>query len=126
MAPSPPGASILMPDGHEDRGAPVVEGAVELAGQAFEAGRMMVFRPGDRVSRGAGAAGARLMLPGGTTLERPRCIWWTFVASSKDRIEAAREASRAGDRAQGRFRLPPGDAAGFIPLPRPPSPSPRR
>lgn len=78
---------------------------------------MMVFRPGDRVSLRAGPQGARLMLLGGATLEGPRYIWWNFVASSRERIKAAKEAWRAGDWAHGRFRLPPGDDAEFIPLP---------
>ena len=112
-----PGAAIPLPDDHEDRGVYVLNGSVTVAGQAFEAGRMMVFRPGDRLSLKAGPQGARLMILGGATLEGPRHIWWNFVASSKDRIEAAKEAWRAGDWAHGRFRLPPGDGAEFIPLP---------
>lgn len=112
-----PGAAIPMPDDHEDRGAYVLEGAVEIAGQAFEAGRMMVFRPGDRISMKAGPQGARVMLLGGATLDGPRHIWWNFVASSKERIEAAKEAWRAGDWQHGRFQLPPGDDAEFIPAP---------
>lgn len=78
---------------------------------------MMVFRPGDRVSMTAGPEGARVMLLGGATLDGPRHIWWNFVASSRERIEAAKEAWREGDWAHGRFRLPPGDDAEFIPLP---------
>jgi hypothetical protein len=112
-----PGAKLPLPDDHEDRGAYVVHGSVEIAGESFEAGRMMVFRPGDRVSMRAGPSGARVMLLGGATLEGPRHIWWNFVASSKERIEAAKEAWRAGDWAHGRFRLPPTDDAEFIPLP---------
>ena len=111
------GAAIPLPEDHEDRGVYVVEGSVEVGGQAFAAGQMMVFRPGDRVSLKAGGQGARVMLLGGATLEGPRYIWWNFVASSKERIEAAKEAWRAGDWQHGRFRLPPGDYAEFIPLP---------
>ncbi|BDW85135.1 MULTISPECIES: pirin family protein [Roseicyclus] len=111
------GAKLPLPEDHEDRGAYVVAGAVEIAGERFEAGRMMVFRPGDRVSMMAGEAGARVMLLGGATLEGPRHIWWNFVASSRERIEEAKEAWRAGDWAHGRFRLPPTDDAEFIPLP---------
>lgn len=113
-----PGAAIPLPDGHEDRGAYVVEGEVSVAGEPYPAGRMMVFRPGDRISMTAGPQGARVMLLGGATLEGPRYIWWNFVASSKERIEAAKEAWREGDWAHGRFRLPPGDDAEFIPAPR--------
>jgi len=112
-----PGAKLPLPDEQEDRGVYVLDGSVTVAGQDFEAGRMMVFRPGDRVSVTAGDRGARLLLLGGATLEGPRHIWWNFVASSRERIEAAKEAWRAGDWAHGRFRLPPGDDAEFIPLP---------
>jgi redox-sensitive bicupin YhaK (pirin superfamily) len=69
------------------------------------------------VSLTAGAQGARVMLLGGETLEGPRYIWWNFVASSKERIEEAKEAWREGDWAHGRFQLPPADDAEFIPLP---------
>jgi redox-sensitive bicupin YhaK (pirin superfamily) len=112
-----PGAAIPMPDDHEDRGVYVVDGSVTVAGDVFEAGKMMVFRPGDRISLKAGDQGARLMLLGGATMGGPRHIWWNFVASSKERIEAAKEAWRAGDWTHGRFQLPPGDDREFIPLP---------
>ena len=112
-----PGASVPLPDNHEDRGVYVVEGDVDVAGQNFTAGQMMVFRPGDALSLRAGGQGARLMLLGGATLSGPRHIWWNFVASSKERIDAAKEAWRAGDWAHGRFQLPPGDDQEFIPLP---------
>ncbi|WP_411892215.1 pirin family protein [Yoonia sp. SDW83-1] len=112
-----PGAALPMPDNHEDRGAYVLEGSVTIAGEDYDAGRMMVFRPGDRVSMKAGPQGARVMLLGGATLEGERYIWWNFVASSKERIEEAKEAWRAGDWQNGRFQLPPNDDAEFIPLP---------
>ena len=106
-----------MPDDHEDRGIYVVSGSITVAGDTFEAGRMMVFRPGDQISVTAGQQGARLMLLGGDTLNGPRHIWWNFVASSRDKIDAAKEAWRAGDWQNGRFQLPVGDADEFIPLP---------
>ncbi len=113
-----PGAKLPLPEDHEDRGAYVVEGEVDIAGETYEAGRMMVFRPGDRVSMTAGEKGARVMLLGGETLEGPRYIWWNFVASSKERIEEAKEAWAKGDWADNpRFQLPPGDDQEFIPLP---------
>ena len=112
-----PGASLPLPNDHEDRGIYVLQGSVQVAGQDFEAGRMLVFRPGDRISAKAGATGARLMLLGGATMDGPRHIWWNFVASSQDRIDAAKEAWRASDWAHGRFQLPPGDNAEFIPAP---------
>lgn len=112
-----PGAKVPLPDGHEDRGLYIVSGSISVAGQRFEAMQMMTFRPGDRITLTAGPDGARLMLLGGETLGGPRYIWWNFVASSKERIEAAKEAWRQGDWAHGRFQLPPGDDEEFIPLP---------
>lgn len=112
-----PGAAISLPHEHEDRGVYVVQGTVSIAGGEHEAGRMLVFRPGDKVSLEAGAGGARLMLLGGEALPGPRYIWWNFVASSRERIEAAGDAWASGDFTHGRFRLPPGDEDEFIPLP---------
>ena len=112
-----PGAQMPLPDNHEDRGVYVLTGAVTVAGETFEAGMMMVFRPGDRVSLKAGTEGARVIVLGGATLEGNRYIWWNFVASSRDRIDAAKEAWRAGDWCHGRFQLPPGDDQEFTPLP---------
>ncbi len=111
------GAVLPMPDDHEDRGLYVVDGEIEVAGDRFETGRMMVFRPGDAITVKAGPEGARLMLLGGETLNGPRYIWWNFVASSRDRIETAKEAWARGDWTHGQFRLPPGDDDEYIPLP---------
>ncbi|MEL6337209.1 MAG: pirin family protein [Pseudomonadota bacterium] len=111
-----PGTMLPLPDEHEDRGVYVVSGEIEVAGERYEAGRMLVFRPGDKIAIKALSA-ARLMILGGETLGGPRHIWWNFVASSRERIEAAKEAWRAGDWQNGRFHLPPDDNAEFIPLP---------
>ena len=110
------GAAFPLPDNHEDRGIYVTEGSIEVAGDTFEAGRMMVFRPGDRISVKAGPQGARLMALGGATLNEKRYIWWNFVSSSKDRIEQAKEDWKAADWQNGPFKLPPGDDAEFIPI----------
>ena len=111
------GAKLPLPDNHEDRGVYVTQGSILVAGDTFEAGQMMVFRPRDKITITAGDIGARLMLLGGETLSESRYIWWNFVASSKEKIEAAKEAWREGDWEQGRFQLPPDDKDEFIPLP---------
>jgi len=108
---------LPMPDDHEDRGLYVSEGSVEIAGQEFEAGRMMVFRPGDNITVTAGPGGARIMILGGETLSGSRYIWWNFVASSIERIEEAKADWRVGKWEDGRFALPPDDREEFIPLP---------
>lgn len=112
-----PGALFPMPDEHEDRGVYIMEGSVTIAGQDFEAGRMMVFRPRDLITLAAGERGARLMALGGATLGGPRYVWWNFVASSQERIEHAKAEWRAGKWGHGQFDLPPTDRDEFIPLP---------
>ncbi|MEM1149137.1 MAG: pirin family protein [Pseudomonadota bacterium] len=110
------GAAFPLPDNHEDRGLYVTQGSVEIAGDVFEAGRMMVFRPGDNLSVKAGPHGARLMALGGATLNEQRYIWWNFVSSSVDRIRQAKEDWKAADWENGPFKLPPGDDAEYIPI----------
>ncbi|HZI17682.1 MAG TPA: pirin family protein [Pyrinomonadaceae bacterium] len=108
------GATLAVPSGHEERAAYVVSGSLELVpgGEVFEAGRLLVFRPGAEASlRAAGAGGARLMLLGGEPLEGPRHVWWNFVSSSRERIEQAKEDWR-----EGRFAPVPGETD-FVPLP---------
>ncbi|UWQ77310.1 pirin family protein [Leisingera sp. M658] len=113
-----PGARFPLPDDHEDRGIYVSQGSVKIAGQEFEAGRMMVFRPGDQITVAADPAGARLMALGGATLNGPRYVWWNFVASSREKIQHAKEEWRAERWGMGQFDLPPNDRSEHIPLPR--------
>ena len=109
-----PGAALEVPPAYEERGAYVVEGAVELppGREVFAAGQLLVFRPGaEVVLRGAAAVPARLMLLGGEPLDGRRHIWWNFVSSSPERIEQAKEDWR-----EGRFAPVPGESE-YIPLP---------
>src|SRR5215208_3670452 len=57
-----PDAALPLPDGHEERAAYVLDGTVTVAGDGFEAGRMLVFRAGDKLALQAGPQGARLLL----------------------------------------------------------------
>jgi len=109
-----PGAVVPLPDGHDERAAYVMTGSVTLAGDTHEAGRMLVFRAGDRLALTAGPGGARLLVLGGAPMDGLRFLWWNFVASSRERIEQAKADWRAG-----RFAKVPGDEAEFIPLPEP-------
>ncbi|WP_373088813.1 pirin family protein [Sneathiella sp.] len=112
-----PNARLPLPDDHEDRGLYVVEGSVSIAGQEFDSGQMMVFRPNDKITIAAGLQGARVIILGGETLNGPRYVWWNFVSSSKERIEDAKEQWRLADWGKGQFDLPPDDRSEFIPLP---------
>jgi len=105
------GARLPLDPAYEERAVYVVEGTIEIAGTAFEAGRLLVLHPGDRITLTA-LTPARVMLLGGEPMDGPRYIWWNFVASSQERIAAAKE-----DWKSKRFAIVPGDEAEFIPLP---------
>ena len=105
------GSVLPLPGDHEERGIYVAEGEIVIADQSFAAGRLLVFRPGDAISVKA-QSDARVMLLGGEPMDGPRHIWWNFVSSSKDKIEAAKD-----DWKRGRFAIVPGDETDFIPLP---------
>jgi redox-sensitive bicupin YhaK (pirin superfamily) len=104
------GARIPLPADHEERAVYVVQGKIDIAGDSFEPGQLLVFRPGDEITITA-LTSARLMLLGGEPMDGPRHIWWNFVSSSKERIEQA----KADWKAQ-RFDAIP-DETEFIPLP---------
>jgi len=105
------GSALPLPVEHEERGVYVAEGEIEVAGQSFTEGRLLVFRPGDHITLRA-KGNARVMLLGGEPMDGPRYIWWNFVSSSKERLEAAKD-----DWKQARFAIVPGDETDFIPLP---------
>ncbi len=107
-----PGASVPLPDAHEERAAYVLDGEVEVAGDSFGPGRMLVFRQGDQLALRAGPQGARMLLLGGAVMDGPRHMFWNFVSSRPERIEQAKADWRAG-----RFATVPGDDKEFIPLP---------
>lgn len=88
----------------------VVSGSVLIEGQAFTPGMLAAFKPGAQGTVTA-TEPARVMLLGGARLDGPRHIWWNFVSSSKDRIEAAKDDWR-----NGKFAAVPGETE-FIPLP---------
>ncbi|WP_223758719.1 pirin family protein [Myxococcus sp. RHSTA-1-4] len=114
------GARLPVSPGHEERAAYVAEGAVELGGETYTAGQLLVLRPGaDVVLAGTAPAGARVLLFGGEPMDGPRHIWWNFVSSSRERIEQAK-----ADWTAGRIGPVPGETE-FIPLPEPDPAIPR-
>jgi redox-sensitive bicupin YhaK (pirin superfamily) len=108
------GAVLALPADHDERAFYVVSGAVAFDGGRYEAGSLVVVRPG-AVARLEAGGPARVMLLGGAPLEGPgerrRHIWWNFVASDPARIERAK-----ADWREGRFPKVPGDDD-FVPLP---------
>jgi redox-sensitive bicupin YhaK (pirin superfamily) len=109
------GAQAQLPAEYPERAAFVAAGSVEVEGQRFDAGRMLVFASGKPVLFKA-LTDAIVMLLGGEPVGE-RFIEWNFVSSRKERIEAAKADWRAG-----RIKLPDLDHDEFIPLPPDPTP----
>ena len=106
-----PGAFIPFDALYEERGLYTVSGEIEIAGDRFGPGQLLIFKPGDRITV-TGITNARFMLLGGEPMDGPRYIWWNFVSSRKERIEQAK-----ADWSLGRFDSVPGETE-FIPLPK--------
>jgi hypothetical protein len=106
-----PGAVLPIDSETEERALYVVAGEIDIAGDRFGAGRLLVLRPGDAMTVTA-ASEARVILLGGAAMDGPRHIWWNFVSSRKERIEQAK-----ADWKLARFDTVPGDEIEFIPLP---------
>ncbi|MEO0399779.1 MAG: pirin family protein [Pseudomonadota bacterium] len=111
------GANIPTPSDHEERALYIVEGTVAVDGAPHGAGRLLVFKPGAEPSI-VTQTPVKAMLLGGVPLGERR-IWWNLVATSDEKIEAAKrawtKATEEGFKGDG-FGLPPGETD-FIPLP---------
>lgn len=103
------GTRLALPEEHAERAVYVLSGALEVEGQRVVQGQMVVFGAGDAVVSAESTATVALL--GGEALG-PRHMWWNFVSARPERIEAAK-----ADWREGRFVLPPDDAAEWIPLP---------
>src|SRR5262245_815383 len=89
------GSALPLDADHEERAVYVLEGEIDVAGDTFGSGRLLVFKPGDRIAIRA-LADTHLVVFGGATMDGPRHIWWNFVSSRKDRIEQAKADWTAG------------------------------
>ena len=116
-------ASILLPAGSsleidseaDERALYLLEGDVAANGTPLEAMHLVLLAPGHRPVLKS-KQGARLMLCGGAPMDGERHVWWNFVSSSRERIDEAKRAWKAGE-----FALPPDDRDEFIPLPEVPT-----
>jgi len=103
-------AALDVPPEHEQRAVYAVAGELRVDGLALPERHMAVLEP-DRSARVEAHTDARCMLLGGAAMDGDRLIWWNFVASSRELIDAA------SDRWQQRaFEAVPGETE-FIPLP---------
>ena len=104
------GIGVPLDPDHEERAIYLIDGEIEIAGARYQGPRLLIFRPGDRITVKT-LSPVRMMFLGGDALEGPRHIWWNFVSSSKERIEQAKQ-----DWKTGRFAHVPNEHE-FIPLP---------
>lgn len=102
------GAPVAVPAAPE-RGVFVIEGAVEVGGEALGVDRLAVLSPEPAEVRALERA--RVMILGGPPIGA-RYIEWNFVASTRERIERARDAWKAQT-----FPTIPGDDQEHVPFP---------
>jgi hypothetical protein len=105
-----PGAVLELPPEHEERGVYLVQGSISLVETLLTERSLAVLPAGDKI-RIRAASQSRVMLLGGEKMDGERFIWWNYVASSKQRIEDAKQRWR-----EQRFPAVPGETE-FIPLP---------
>ncbi len=105
------GTDLELPAEHAERGVHVVEGAVSW-GDLDIGAQQMAVQAGPPAPTLHAREASRLMLFGGAPLDGERHLWWNFVASTRERIEQAKDDWR-----EGRFPKVPGDDEEFIPLP---------
>lgn len=105
------GAAVPIDADADERAIVVALGDATLDGTPLDRHTLYLLAPGRAMTLRT-AAGARVMLLGGEAFRTPRHVWWNFVSSSRERINAAKHDWKAG-----RFPTVPGDAEEFIPLP---------
>jgi len=105
------GAQLPVATDYIERAIYLLSGAVTIDGNRFEAGQLVILKPHHEVVVKAPKQ-AQFMLFGGEPMNEPRYIWWNFVSSRLERIDAAKE-----EWANGKFDTVPGDESEFIPLP---------
>lgn len=103
-----PDARWLVPE-VEERAFYVLAGEVEVGETRVRAGQVAVLEPREATVRANEPA--QLLAFGGTSVG-PRYMWWNYMHSSLERIEAAK-----ADWRQGRIKLPAGDTESFTPCP---------
>ena len=105
-----PGAVLELPATAEERALYPLACAIEVDGSGIDANQLAVLAPGER-ARVRLPEGGRVAIVGGAPMDGRRHIWWNFVSSSRERIEAAKAAWTAQ-----RMGAIPGETE-FIPLP---------
>ncbi len=105
----PKGGTLTLPESYAELAAYIVSGNITIDGERYTEGVLAVATRGASVTLTANDD-SRIMVIGGDPVGE-RKIWWNFVSSSAERMEAAKL-----DWKEGRFGKVPGDDE-FIPLP---------
>ncbi len=110
-------ATLTLPPEYEERSLFIVEGEITIDGKKYANGQMLVFtanaNPNIRMT-----PGTKLILLGGAPIG-PRIIWWNLVATTREKIDQAKEHWRISAEngfKNSYFSLPPGENE-FIPSP---------
>jgi len=106
-----PGAALLIDHEADERALYLMDGDASVEGSPLAPRHLTLLAPG-HLPMLSTEQGARLMLCGGAPMDGERHVWWNFVSSSRERINEAKRAWKAGE-----FELPPDDHDEFIPLP---------
>ena len=106
-----PGGAVPIDAEADERALYVAYGEARLDDQPLVPQTLYILKPGVTGTLRSDAGG-RVMLCGGEAFRTPRYVWWNFVSSSRDRIETAKAAWKAGDWAK-----VPGDDKEYIPIP---------
>ena len=91
-------------------GLVVVKGYIEACGERIDQGNMLVSKQEDVCHIQLGED-SHVLLFGGEPFPEERFIFWNFVATTKEKIEAAKERWR-----EKQFPMVPGEK-GYVPLP---------
>lgn len=107
----PDGMAPLPPE-HQQRAVHVVSGSCQLESRALEAGETAILTANVEAAVTSNE-GCELLMLGGEAMGK-RFLWWNFVSSRLDRLEAAKRDWEANV-----MSLPPDDRDDLIPLPGP-------
>ncbi|MBB5193661.1 hypothetical protein HNQ50_004421 [Silvimonas terrae] len=86
-----PGASITVPADYAERALMLIHGEAH-ADNSVLAVNELVLLPETGDTPLTATTASRIMLLGGAPLDGPRTLWWNFVASDRELIEAAKVA----------------------------------
>ena len=94
-----PGAVLPLDPDYDERAVYVASGEIDIAGDTFGEGRLLVFKPGDRISILA-TAQSRLMLLGGEPMDgaAPHLVEFRLVLQGAHRASQGRLARASASR----------------------------